>query len=63
MMPMAGGIDKTQGPGGRWPGRRVRIADGSCISKPGGTGTDWRLSAATASAILAKVRRGKQTLE
>lgn len=37
--------DKTQGPGDRWPGRCVRIADGSCISKPGSTGTDWRLHA------------------
>jgi Transposase DDE domain len=33
----------------RWPGRSVRIADGTCVSKPGGkygvTGADWRIHA------------------
>ena len=32
-----------------WPGRRVRVADGTCVSKPGGkrgaSGTDWRIHA------------------
>jgi len=27
----------------RWPGRTLRLADGSCVSKPGSTGTDWRV--------------------
>ncbi len=27
----------------RWPGRTLRLADGTCISKPGSTGTDWRV--------------------
>jgi hypothetical protein len=26
-----------------WSGRCLRIADGSCLSQPGSTGTDWRL--------------------
>jgi hypothetical protein len=26
-----------------WPGRSLRLADGTCISKPGSTGTDWRV--------------------
>ena len=32
-------------PGGdlRWPGRTLRLADGTCVSKPGSTGTDWRV--------------------
>ena len=25
----------------RWPGRTLRLADGTCVSKPGSTGTDW----------------------
>src|ERR1700722_15291778 len=29
----------------RWPGRVLRIADGSCVSKPGSKGTDWRVHA------------------
>jgi hypothetical protein len=40
----------ARGPGGaaaRWTGRGVRIADGTCVSKPGGkygvSGTDWRI--------------------
>ena len=37
--------DKGARPRGRWPGRCVRVADGSCISEPGSTGTDWRLHA------------------
>jgi hypothetical protein len=27
----------------RWPGRILRLADGSSISKPGSKGTDWRV--------------------
>jgi hypothetical protein len=27
----------------RWPGRILRLADGSCVSRPGSTGTDWRI--------------------
>ena len=27
----------------RWPGRILRASDGSCISKPGSKGTDWRV--------------------
>lgn len=26
-----------------WPGRILRLADGTCVSKPGSTGTDWRI--------------------
>jgi hypothetical protein len=26
-----------------WPGRTIRLADGTCISKPGSEGTDWRV--------------------
>jgi hypothetical protein len=29
----------------RWGKRSIRISDGSCISKPGSRGTDWRLHA------------------
>lgn len=27
----------------RWPGRTIRIADGTTISRPGSKGTDWRI--------------------
>jgi hypothetical protein len=27
----------------QWPGRTIRLADGTCISKPGSKGTDWRV--------------------
>lgn len=27
----------------RWPGRTLRLADGTCVSQPGSTGTDWRI--------------------
>jgi Transposase DDE domain len=27
----------------RWPGRTLRLADGTCVSKPGSSGTDWRV--------------------
>jgi Transposase DDE domain len=35
----------AKGPGAdlRWPGRSLRLADGTCVSKPGSTGTDWRI--------------------
>src|ERR1700761_699599 len=35
----------AKGPGAelRWPGRTLRLADGTCVSKPGSTGTDWRV--------------------
>ncbi len=26
-----------------WPGRVIRLADGTCVSKPGSSGTDWRV--------------------
>jgi hypothetical protein len=34
---------KAPGADMRWPGRTLRLADGSCVSKPGSTGTDWRV--------------------
>jgi hypothetical protein len=27
----------------RWPDRTLRLADGTCVSQPGSTGTDWRV--------------------
>ena len=27
----------------RWPDRFIRLADGTCVSKPGSKGTDWRV--------------------
>ena len=30
----------------RWPGRTVCLADGTCVSKPGSKGTDWRVHGA-----------------
>jgi hypothetical protein len=33
----------TPSPCPRWPRRSLRIADRSCVSKPGGRGTDWRV--------------------
>jgi hypothetical protein len=37
--------DKLDGPVPLWPGRIIRMADGTCISKPASTGTDWRVHA------------------
>src|SRR5580692_11433520 len=34
---------KTPGANLRWPGRTLRLADGTCVSKPGSKGTDWRV--------------------
>jgi hypothetical protein len=34
---------KAPGAALRWPGRILRVADGTCVSKPGSTGTDWRV--------------------
>jgi hypothetical protein len=34
---------KAPGANLRWPGRTLRLADGTCISKPGSKGTDWRV--------------------
>jgi hypothetical protein len=34
---------RTPSPCPRWPGRSLRISDGSCVSKPGSRGTDWRV--------------------
>jgi len=34
---------KIPGPCLRWPSRVLRICDGSCVSKPGSKGTDWRV--------------------
>src|SRR3954454_9501696 len=33
---------KVPGADLRWPGRALHLADGTCISKPGSKGTDWR---------------------
>ena len=34
---------KAPGANLRWPGRTLRLADGTCVSKPGSKGTDWRV--------------------
>jgi hypothetical protein len=34
---------KVPGANLRWPGRTLRLADGTCVSKPGSKGTDWRV--------------------
>lgn len=34
---------KAPGANLRWPGRTLRLADGTCVSKPGSQGTDWRV--------------------
>ena len=34
---------KTPGANLRWPGRTLGLADGTCVSKPGSKGTDWRV--------------------
>jgi hypothetical protein len=34
---------KAASQGLHWPGRTIRLADGTCISKPGSKGTDWRV--------------------
>ena len=34
---------KLPGANLRWPGRTLRPADGTCVSKPGSKGTDWRV--------------------
>jgi hypothetical protein len=36
---------QAAGPAPLWPGRCLRIADGSSLSQPGSQGTDWRLHA------------------
>ena len=36
---------KSAGAALRWPGRILRASDGTCISRPGSTGTDWRVHA------------------
>src|SRR5271168_101209 len=36
---------KVAGPSLFWPGRSIRLADGTCLSKPGSKGTDWRIHA------------------
>lgn len=36
---------KSPGASVRWPGRILRASDGSCISKRGSKGTDWRVHA------------------
>lgn len=35
----------TKAPGADlcWPGRKLSLADGTCVSKPGSKGTDWRV--------------------
>jgi hypothetical protein len=37
--------NKVPGAEFRWPGRVIRISDGTCVSKPGSKGTDWRVHA------------------
>lgn len=34
---------KSASQGLHWPGRTIRLADGTCLSKPGSKGTDWRV--------------------
>jgi len=34
---------KMPGANLRWPGRTLRLADGTCVSKPGSQGADWRV--------------------
>jgi hypothetical protein len=34
---------KSASQGLLWPGRTIRLADGTCISKPASKGTDWRV--------------------
>ncbi len=34
---------KVPGADLRWPGRTLRLSDGTCVNKPGSTGTDWRV--------------------
>jgi hypothetical protein len=34
---------KAPGADLRWPGRTLHLADGTCVSKPGSKGTDWRV--------------------
>lgn len=34
---------QAKAPCPRWRGRSIRVADGSCVSKPGSCGTDWRV--------------------
>jgi len=34
---------KAPGANLRWLGRTLRLADGTCVSKPGSKGTDWRV--------------------
>jgi hypothetical protein len=34
---------KVPGANLRWPSRTLCLADGTCVSKPGSTGTDWRI--------------------
>src|ERR1019366_7841989 len=34
---------KAPGANLRWPGRTLRLADGTCVSNPGSKGTDWRV--------------------
>jgi len=36
-------VAKSASQGLHWPGRTIRLADGTCISKPGSKGTDWRV--------------------
>jgi hypothetical protein len=37
--------NKAEGGKKRWAQRSIRVSDGSCVSKPGSRGTDWRLHA------------------
>jgi hypothetical protein len=37
--------DKTAGPSLHWPGRVLRLGDGTCLREPGARQTSWRLHA------------------
>ncbi len=36
-------VAKSASQGLHWPARTIRLADGTCISRPGSQGTDWRV--------------------
>ncbi len=45
LVALVGRLLAAKAPGAdlRWPGRMLRLADGTCVSKPGSKGTDWRV--------------------
>lgn len=38
-------VDRATSQGLHWPGRCLRIADSTCVARPGGTSADWRVHA------------------